>query len=272
MKLQAYPSLTEQEFEAACETFEKRCHDRLSGTDWLSLKWTGKELQICQQRSNRREEEASAGDNIPAEDLIDEDEIDEEGVDETLCSFVVPCPESSSTDGGQVLRRLREAIQVAFSITLSPTYSVPVLWLSSPILMAVDDVHRGLLADHLRESVRDVGVMGGISQAVRDTHVRSISLTGTVSSSLRLAIFLHPSLQYAPGSSCCKRWSSFDSGGLSSALAGIDRGFGRLACSWQHCWHGTNGQASSANPLEYSPTVIVPDLLERRWRRKSSST
>ena len=57
-------------------------------------------------------------------------------------------------------------VHIDFSITLSPTYSVPVLWFTSNDLKAVDDVHELLLAPHLREPVRNVGVMGGISRAV----------------------------------------------------------------------------------------------------------
>ena len=72
------------------------------------------------------------------------------------------CPDADQ------LKRLADSqrIQVDFSIILSPTYSVPVLWFSSNDLRTVTSVHNLLLAAHLRDSVRSVGIMGGISRAV----------------------------------------------------------------------------------------------------------
>ncbi|RMZ82811.1 hypothetical protein DV737_g1882, partial [Chaetothyriales sp. CBS 132003] len=54
---------------------------------------------------------------------------------------------------------------IDFSITYSLTYSVPVLWFWSPKLKTIEQVH-GMVADHLDEALRSVGIMGGISQAV----------------------------------------------------------------------------------------------------------
>ena len=48
--LQAFPSLTEDEFSLACKAFEDRSFDNLNGTDWLSVQWTGQELLIKQKR------------------------------------------------------------------------------------------------------------------------------------------------------------------------------------------------------------------------------
>ena len=56
--------------------------------------------------------------------------------------------------------------EVDFSVTLSPTYAVPVLWFNSSAFGSVDDVYNLLLADIFRDAVRDVGVIGGVSQAV----------------------------------------------------------------------------------------------------------
>lgn len=49
--LSVYPSITVAEFSLACEALEQRCHDRLGGTRWLSVKWTGDELRIRQNGS-----------------------------------------------------------------------------------------------------------------------------------------------------------------------------------------------------------------------------
>ena len=45
-----YPSIDPEEFAIACAAFEERCHDSLDGTSWLSVKWTGQDLQIRQTR------------------------------------------------------------------------------------------------------------------------------------------------------------------------------------------------------------------------------
>ena len=49
--LDGYPSITELQFRDACEAFEKRSHDRLDGTSWQSVRWTGVELLIREQRT-----------------------------------------------------------------------------------------------------------------------------------------------------------------------------------------------------------------------------
>lgn len=45
-----YPSIDTDEFVSACISLEKRCHDNLDGTSWLSVRWTGQELQIRETR------------------------------------------------------------------------------------------------------------------------------------------------------------------------------------------------------------------------------
>ena len=44
--LSSFPSIQPDEFDIACEQFETRCHDRLAGTDWLSVHWDGTALRI----------------------------------------------------------------------------------------------------------------------------------------------------------------------------------------------------------------------------------
>lgn len=49
--LRAFPSITEPEFAEACKALESRSLDRLDGTDWLSVRWSGEELIIKQRRN-----------------------------------------------------------------------------------------------------------------------------------------------------------------------------------------------------------------------------
>lgn len=78
--LGSYPSLTATEFKEACTNFEERCHDKLSGTDWLSVKWTGQELLIAQTRLPSRHTDETNTQDAEEENEIEEIEID--GVDE----------------------------------------------------------------------------------------------------------------------------------------------------------------------------------------------
>lgn len=60
---------------------------------------------------------------------------------------------------------------VEFSVTLSPTYQVPVLWfilrqLPSDGPTGIDAVYHYLVPDTQQAGLRQVGVMGGISMAV----------------------------------------------------------------------------------------------------------
>ncbi|ETN38327.1 uncharacterized protein HMPREF1541_06362 [Cyphellophora europaea CBS 101466] len=56
-------------------------------------------------------------------------------------------------------------MDIIFSIILSKTYSVPVLWFRAASMASLDELYEVLVPPHLSDSVRDVGVLGGISQA-----------------------------------------------------------------------------------------------------------
>ena len=58
--LEVYPSITESEFASACSSFHKKCYDRLHGTPWLSVVWTGYELRIRQTRKPPIESRSSS--------------------------------------------------------------------------------------------------------------------------------------------------------------------------------------------------------------------
>lgn len=60
---------------------------------------------------------------------------------------------------------------VDFSITLSPTYCVPVLWFScrwksTHKMLSLDQVHEWLVPPQSQAPLKNVGVMGGISMTV----------------------------------------------------------------------------------------------------------
>lgn len=57
MTIQTFPSITEDEFQEACKALEDRSADRLDDTDWLSVRWSGKELIIKQRREIRRSDD-----------------------------------------------------------------------------------------------------------------------------------------------------------------------------------------------------------------------
>ncbi|KAL2402841.1 hypothetical protein ABEF93_005185 [Exophiala dermatitidis] len=157
--LQAFPSLTRPEFSQACKALEDRCADGLDGTDWLSVRWTGEELLIKQNRKiqslqhQENNNNPSNGQN-PSEDDVEPIE-DAEVFSET---FVPPKDQCQS-------------LTVDFSITLSPTYYVPVLWFSCQAPssggkpLRIEQVYDWLVPHRFRMSLGNVGVMGGISMA-----------------------------------------------------------------------------------------------------------
>jgi hypothetical protein len=71
--MQSFPAITIQEFAAACKVFEVRCADKLHGTNWLSVHWTGEELLIKQKRipraANPKERDTASLDSESEEEL-----------------------------------------------------------------------------------------------------------------------------------------------------------------------------------------------------------
>jgi hypothetical protein len=98
--LSVYPSITSTEFQSACEALEQRCHNRLDGTNWLVVNWTGSELRIRQTRSLATPLPSAASPSITESskrdgdaEFVAEDEIDDDD-DETVrfllqCSIIV---------------------------------------------------------------------------------------------------------------------------------------------------------------------------------------
>jgi len=150
--LQAFPSLTEHEFVDACMALEARSADKLDDTDWLSVHWTGKELLIKQRRRSHSSTGADS-DNDKEEECQD--------LMEDLChNDTLPQNHNQS-----------ESLILDFSILLSPTYCVPVLWFScrrgsGNKSLGLDEVYASLIPATSQASLRNVSVMGGISMAV----------------------------------------------------------------------------------------------------------
>ena len=89
--LDSYPSLTAAEFTEGCKNLEARCHDRLSGTDWLSVKWTGRELLIG-QTTRLASRHANEGDIYDAGEGNESEEIEFDGMgdeEEEVCKLLV---------------------------------------------------------------------------------------------------------------------------------------------------------------------------------------
>lgn len=167
--LDAYPSITIRQFTDACEAFEKRCHDQLDNTSWLGVRWTGVELLIREQRvlsAKCATMQNAIQVNEESNDLAVED------VEDECCATVCFCPNlrlraSAHTIQPDQRQWIDESCkEVNFSVTLSPTYTVPVLWLRSPSINNIDQLYEVLVPSEQREHTRDVGVMGGLSQAV----------------------------------------------------------------------------------------------------------
>ncbi|KAK4937827.1 hypothetical protein LTR10_021630 [Elasticomyces elasticus] len=148
MSLQAFPSITEDEFEAACKALEDRSFDKLDDTDWLSVRWSGKDLTIKQRKAIHSLEHKA----------LDEDgEVD--GLAEDSCPTDI-----------LLSKPLSESLIVDFFITLSPVYCVPVLYFSrqhtsNDSRLSLDQVYDWLIPWTSHTPLRNTGVMGGISMA-----------------------------------------------------------------------------------------------------------
>ncbi|KEF52017.1 uncharacterized protein A1O9_12007, partial [Exophiala aquamarina CBS 119918] len=146
--LQAFPSISEAEFADACAAIEGRCADRLADTDWLSVKWSGSELLIKQQRAlNPVRPGLDCGDDNITEELVEE-----------------------PVDGETLLQRHQDSnsLIIDFSVTLSPTYCVPMLWFSGRRQsdgrpFSLDQVYEYLVPSATHTTLRGISVMGGIS-------------------------------------------------------------------------------------------------------------
>ncbi|KAK5448109.1 hypothetical protein LTS15_009133 [Exophiala xenobiotica] len=162
--LETFPSISDAEFHAACKALEERCFDRLGGTDWLSVRWTGGgELVIKERRqiSNSNSKRGEENNNKENKRL---DEEDEEYVED-----------GSGSDNPDIILRHNDvdpdsdSLIIHFSITLSPTYRVPVLWFWCQQSLArelnLEQTYDLLVPRTSQAPLRGVGVIGGISMA-----------------------------------------------------------------------------------------------------------
>lgn len=201
--LDAYPSITECEFRNASEAFEKRCHDQLDSTSWLSVKWTGAELLIKEQRTLAVGGGRSQDDVEVIEitnDVVVEDIQDERIATVCLCLNLRLRASAHSMQLDKSRRNDELFIEVDFSITLSPTYAVPILWMRSSSINNIDQLYEMLIPSEQRDHTRNVSVMGGLSQAVSAIQSDPYSLLmHAVPSHLGSAVLLRASVQHPPG-------------------------------------------------------------------------
>jgi len=127
-------------------------------TDWLSVRWTGEELLIKQRRiigaSKPSPQSATYNEDDQVDEITDEFGGDGGDDDQTLPLGI----------------RDSQEVTIDFSITLSPTYSVPVLWFGyhdghQRRLESVGQLYKWLIPADSRKALHAVGVMGGISMA-----------------------------------------------------------------------------------------------------------
>ncbi|KAB8070683.1 autophagy-related protein Atg10 [Aspergillus leporis] len=155
--LSAFPFLTPEEFGCACRAFLDRIHvvNDIDRVGWSSTRLvqeaTGPVLKISQSTRN-----ASA-----------------RHYDNTLSRFVdieEPQVEIYEDDPEALIRATDPpaCLQIEYSIVLSATYQVPVLYFTlrrdnHPGPLGIDEVYQYLVPDQYRSELDNVGVMGGIS-------------------------------------------------------------------------------------------------------------
>ena len=76
--LQAFPAITEKELAEACKALEQRSADKINGTDWLSVRWTGEELIIRQKRKANCRDNSEHGEELVEHEESVQDEVEED--------------------------------------------------------------------------------------------------------------------------------------------------------------------------------------------------
>ncbi|KAF7597417.1 hypothetical protein BBP40_003664 [Aspergillus hancockii] len=155
--LSAFPFLTPEEFECACCAFLDRVHmvDNIDKEGWSSTRLvqqaTGPILKISQSIRNTR---AHPYDNTLSGSVDIEEPQVEIYEDDPEALIRVTDPDTS--------------LQIEYSIILSATYQVPVLYFTlrqgnHPRPLGINEVYQYLVPDQYRSELHNVGVMGGIS-------------------------------------------------------------------------------------------------------------
>ena len=160
----AYPSLTDAEFCQAGNELVQICEENLAASNWKSVRWVEDELQIQQTRNGPHRE--SHIDDEPGVSDIDEQDL--------VAMFLVLLRNANgyfqeAVDRSSALTCTN--VTIDFSLMLSPTYQVPVLWFrfSSQVpttVTALDRVYETIVLPACRDGLRQMGVLGGISIAV----------------------------------------------------------------------------------------------------------
>ncbi|KAL4812226.1 hypothetical protein BDW67DRAFT_129299 [Aspergillus spinulosporus] len=147
--LSSFPYLTNDEFESGCRAFLHR----VQATSRLPMPWSsvryqtnGQILKICQVLSPDHDCSARPVHTGDTPDLqLETWEEDSEALIRT----------SNSSE-----------LQVDYDILLSPTYQVPVLYFvlrRADKSLGLDEVYHYLVPDQCRRTIRNMGIMGGIS-------------------------------------------------------------------------------------------------------------
>lgn len=171
--LSSLPGLTENEFRDACQALQKRCDGRLDNTDWLDIQWRDgvltirKSYHISSMETLEVDTKTCEADDLAAS-LGDVDDGDNVRILQVRCKSADLVHQQTLT---RYPRSCQKTLVVDFSIILSPTYQVPVLWFTPGQRLldrpwSLDTVYKHLVPNFQQDQLRQVGVLGGISMAV----------------------------------------------------------------------------------------------------------
>jgi Autophagocytosis associated protein, active-site domain len=170
--MQQFPSITEEEFHQGCQAFYETAVRASESAAVLQLAFHNDVLSI-------REEYLIAGSNDSRGEATDTirneiDELtDEEDHEVRIMMILLVEPDSAMKIMSRPLQSsAKDTILVEFSILRSPIYQVPVLWFTlnavpSNALTGIEAIYQYLVPETTRPGLRQIGVMGGISMAVR---------------------------------------------------------------------------------------------------------
>lgn len=124
LMLEFYPSITAEQFAEGCQSLERRCHDNLDGTTWLSVSWTGRELQI----KERRQYQPNLSVSKSLEERKRDSTSDSAAVESTIVDLDEDDATVSMTNGTDVSspdlprRLIDRKPETALSTSLSPSH------------------------------------------------------------------------------------------------------------------------------------------------------
>ena len=158
-----YPALNNDEFNNACTCLESKCQDKLNETEWVRVVFHEQYLDIVKTIRVAQVPEETGGTPCQYEYDTEEDRMLVHRMNELEQEV---CTRSDSNS---------HEVKVVYSVVLSPSYQVPVLWIHlfdvpSSAPTGLEALYQYLVPTSAIPALRSVGVIGALSFGVSDCY------------------------------------------------------------------------------------------------------